>query len=229
MIYITGDTHGNFYNIENFCKRNKTTRDDVIIILGDVGLNYYGDKKDRIAKQFCQELPITLFCIHGNHEQRASNIDSYKEKIFFSNLVYFEENYPNILFAEDGLFYTIDNKRCLVVGGAYSVDKYYRLSRGWNWWSDEQIGDEVKSLIEFCLEKESPEVLLTHTCPYKYVPRETFLPQIDQSTVDNSMEQWFDKIEEQIEYKKWYCGHYHIQKSIDKIRFLFDNIEEFRI
>ena len=42
MFYITGDTHGEFSRIEQFCERIKPTRDDTTIILGDAGINYYG-------------------------------------------------------------------------------------------------------------------------------------------------------------------------------------------
>lgn len=42
MVYITGDTHGNFLTIAEFCGEQKTTADDVLIILGDAGINYYG-------------------------------------------------------------------------------------------------------------------------------------------------------------------------------------------
>ena len=71
------------------------------------------------------------------------------------------------------------------------------------------------------------DVVLSHTCPLKYEPREVFLPGIDQSTVDKSTEQWLDTIEDKLTYTKWYCGHYHLQKTIDKMQFLFESIDAF--
>ena len=67
MIYITGDTHRDFTRILFLTYQNKTTIDDIIIILGDAGINF-GDKAtdDSLKKQLSQE-PITFFCIHGNH------------------------------------------------------------------------------------------------------------------------------------------------------------------
>ena len=65
MYYITGDTHGDFTRIERFCERFKPTRDDVMIILGDAGFNFFGGKRDRLAKQRMAEMPITIFSIHG--------------------------------------------------------------------------------------------------------------------------------------------------------------------
>jgi len=42
MIYYTGDIHGGKHEIVHFTKRMNLTVDDVIVILGDVGANYYG-------------------------------------------------------------------------------------------------------------------------------------------------------------------------------------------
>ena len=69
------------------------------------------------------------------------------------------------------------------------------------------------------------DVILSHTCPLKYIPSEMFLPQINQSTVDSSTEIWLDKIEEKAKYTAWFCGHWHTNKRIDKIHFLFDECE----
>lgn len=52
-----------------------------------------------------------------------------------------------------------------------------------------------------------------------------FLPGIDQSTVDTRTERWLDTIEETVDYKAWYCGHWHINKRIDKMHFLFHGFE----
>lgn len=68
------------------------------------------------------------------------------------------------------------------------------------------------------------DIVLSHTCPLRYEPIEAFLPSIDQSTVDKSTEQWLQaEIERRLHYERWYCGHYHIEKEIDKLRFLFND------
>jgi 3-oxoacid CoA-transferase subunit A len=68
---------------------------------------------------------------------------------------------------------------------------------------------------------------LTHTCPKKYEPTEVFDKNIDQTKVDKSMEEFLDVLEESIDYDEWYCGHYHIEKDIDKIKFMHKSIIEF--
>ena len=54
-----------------------------------------------------------------------------------------------------------------------------------------------------------------------------FLKGIDQNTVDNSTEYFLDEIEANIDYNLWYCGHYHTDKTVDKIIFMFHRIVEF--
>ncbi len=225
MIYYTGDIHGSKLEIVTFCMRFEPSENDTIIILGDVGANYYGDKRDNSLKASFAELKPTIFCIHGNHEMRPWNIPTYKTKEWNGGIVWYEEEYPNILFAKDGEIYDIEGAKHLVIGGAYSVDKYYRISRGYGWWEDEQPSEEIKQYVEKQIKEKAFDVVLTHTCPFKYEPIETFLPGIDQSTVDTSTEKWLDKIEESIDYKAWYCGHWHINKRIDKMHFLFHGFE----
>ena len=55
---------------------------------------------------------------------------------------------------------------------------------------------------------------------------ESFMLGMNQSRVDKSTEQWLDGIEDRLDYKKWYCGHYHVEKRIDKIEIMFENYGE---
>ena len=92
MYYITGDTHGDFTRIERFCECFNPTRDDVMIILGDAGFNYYGGKRDQHVKQRMAEMPITIFSIHGNHEMRPGTIASYHTTEWHGGQVYADTN-----------------------------------------------------------------------------------------------------------------------------------------
>lgn len=65
IVYLTGDTHGRFDRIENFCRRQEVERENTFVILGDVGLNYFGDFRDQQRKAQLSQLPCTFFCIHG--------------------------------------------------------------------------------------------------------------------------------------------------------------------
>ena len=227
MFYITGDTHGEFYRNEQFCEEYETSKEDVMIILGDAGINFSLNERDLRLKRELAELPITLFCIHGNHEERPYMIDSYEEKEWNGGTVYWEEDFPNILFAKDGEIYDLDGKKCLVIGGAYSIDKYYRLRVGAPWFETEQPTDEIKDYVEAQLEKNDWQVdcVFTHTVPLPYEPIWAFIPGIDQSKVDKSTENWLAWIEENLSYESWYAGHYHVESQEGPIRIMYTDID----
>ena len=225
MIYITGDCHGNFNHIKTFCDKYNTTKDDILIILGDAGINYYG-LKDVKLKNELKDYPITLFCIRGNHEMRPENVFGIKQKMFCTNYVFYEEEFGNILYAIDGNIYKFNDKTYIAIGGAYSVDKYYRLENHHMWFADEQLNDIEKENV-LCKVKQTQYIhgVLSHTCPMRYIPTEWFLSMIDQSTVDSSMEEFLDTVHKNLDYDVWYCGHYHGEKTVDKVNFLYKSIK----
>ena len=228
MIYITGDIHGEVFRIAEAVARFNIGSEDIIVLLGDVGMNYYGNKcGDRHRKKRLNKLGVPMFCIHGNHEMRPGTIPSYHEVEWHGGAVYVEDDHPNLLFAKDGEVYDLNGRKTIVIGGAYSVDKWYRLQCDLNWFPDEQPSEEIKAKVEQKLHELGWRVdaVLTHTCPERYIPREAFLSGVDQATVDSSTEQWLDTIAERLDYRAWFCGHWHINKRIDKMHFLFDGFE----
>ncbi len=171
--------------------------------------------------------PIIL-CIHGNHEVTAGiqHTDLPNERMEWRDGLG-GGSLPRLLFAMDGEIFDLEGLRHLVIGGAYSVDKFYRLDRGYGWWPDEQPSQEIKEKVIRTLDACGWQVntVLSHTCPYRYEPREAFLPMIDQSTVDASTEEWLEEIERKLQYNHWFCGHWHIDKRIDRMHFLFHSVE----
>ena len=97
MVYITGDIHGSAEPLYDLFDRFQPTEEDIIVLLGDVGVNYTGRMRDRLLKQELCDMKSTFFCIHGNHENRPQNICSYQEKQWHGGRVLYEEDFPNIL------------------------------------------------------------------------------------------------------------------------------------
>ncbi len=237
--YITGDKHRNFNSVKRFCKEMKTRRKDVLIVLGDTGFNYYDDKRDDKLKSDIRSLDITLFCLHGNKENRPQNVGTYGIRSFCGGKVLYEPKYPNILFAIDGEIYTFEGKKYMVIGGAHSVDKLKCLDEGNPFWDDEMPDDEIKLRVENRLLELNNAIygMLTHTCPIDYLPTEMFMSTRQNATIkrkprkakskkifkpdiDRSTEEWLGKLEKTLDYQVWFCGHYHIDKEINKITML---------
>lgn len=208
---ITGDCHGQF---ERF-KYLDQTKNTGVIILGDSGLLYNLDENDYARKKaLCKSNLATFYCVKGNHEARPGEHLGMKlvKDDNVGGPVWIEEDFPRIRYFCDWGIYTIGDCKTLVVGGAYSVDKYYRLARGWKWFEDEQLKPfEMEACYRNTIHRNF-DLVLSHTCPYSWRPTDLFLRGIDQSTVDNSMELWMDKLKDNINWKIWLFGHYHADR-----------------
>ena len=227
MVFYTGDPHGDVAEIVKFCRQMRLQPADTLVVLGDVGANYYLNKRDIYVKEQLDACGPTVLCIHGNHECRPAHVPGYGLQDWSGGQVYAQPEYPHVLFAVDGEVYTLEGRDHLVIGGAYSVDKYYRLMRGFRWWEDEQPDEATKAKGERVLVARGWQVpvVLSHTCPFKYEPVEAFLPGIDQGSVDSSTERWLDTIDDRLTCDAWYCGHWHINKRIGRMHFLFHGFE----
>lgn len=233
MVYLTGDTHGSVDRIKRFCNRMNLGTEDVIVILGDVGLNFFLNQKDFWPKFKLSTLKPTIFCVHGNHEERPYNIHGYKEVERFGGTVYVQDAFPNIVFAKDGEIYKLPSQdgtihSVMVIGGAYSVDKEYRLLVGSPWFESEQPNDEIKSRVYESLKRNNFEVdnIFSHTLPEQFIPTEQFINGLDQSKVDRSTEAWLQEIYDKVNLRdRWFCGHWHCDKSDGKLRLLYTSYD----
>lgn len=254
-IFLVGDLHGNFEKLLTFIDKAGITKNDNIILLGDTGINYYVEPNDDShfftkdhyiykdtfksynIKDHLQSLGITLLCLQGNHDARPECIEGYQEIDCYGAKAYQQPDYPNLIFLKDGELYTIKGKTFIAIGGAYSIDKFYRQIRyesgfrNFHWFPEEQLDAVGKQRVEDTLERNCWHVdyVLSHTAPYNYMPVDAFLVSVDQSTVDNSMEKWLQTIHDRVTYKRWYCGHYHIDRLVDDIRIVMDDLIELRL
>ena len=232
-LIFTGDTHGGMATVSRIdnIKRNMPEykpEETMIVILGDAGLNFWLNNTDKKDKKILNSMNYHIYCVRGNHEQRPELIKSMTlvndENV--NNVVYMEEAFPNIRYFVDGKIYNLLGYKCLVVGGAYSVDKWYRLARaGYSkdeaetadpkkcgWFKDECLtAAEMVAIMEE-VKGESIDFVLSHTCPLSWEPTDLFLNSIDQSTVDKSMEIWLDELKDNIKWKYWLFGHYHADR-----------------
>ena len=226
---VTGDTHGRFSRIFDAALDKQYPGSIAIIILGDGGVNYYMDVSTKRTKKMLQNSGYTYYFVRGNHEERPENIESMK-LVYDSetyNYVYCEPEFPNLKYFKDGEVYLIDGRWTLVIGGAYSVDKWYRLQRGYPylWFKDEQLTQEEMSAIMTSRKNRHYDLVLTHTCPYSWQPFDLFLSGIDQSTVDNSMERWMEEFKGSITWGMWLFGHFHDDRVVENnVKMLYEKI-----
>lgn len=227
---VRGDTHGQFHWMHNGCLDDFVPEETAIIILGDAGFNYYLNKTDVRLKEEVNALGYRIYCVRGNHEARPSDIPGMEIKFDaeVNGGVYMEEDFPNIRYFKDYGKYCIDGYTVAVIGGAYSVDKWYRLynagvsskldrdytnAKKTGWFYNEQLSAlEMESAEEELCSMRDFDFVFTHTCPISWQPIDLFLSAVNQSEVDNSMELWMDELKDKITWNIWLFGHYHADR-----------------
>lgn len=190
-----------------------------LILLGDAGLNFELGLVDFYIKKSLSKLPFNYICLRGNHEARVSQVmklnpSKWKQLEKYGGTVYVEKEFPNIFYLEDGpAVYEFAGYKTLSIPGAYSVDKYIRLMNKWPWFPDEQLSEEEIQHGRDLIEKEcSFDLVISHTCPLSFEPRDLFLNSIDQSRVDKRMENYLGELEYGLDYKRWAWGHFHADR-----------------
>lgn len=96
MIYITGDTHGEFgsrFSVHSFPEQREMTKDDHMIICGDFGGIWdqrSESKNEKYWLDWLEERSFTLLFIDGNHEN-FERLNEYKEKEWHGGRVHDKE------------------------------------------------------------------------------------------------------------------------------------------
>lgn len=230
-LFLTGDTHGlldiDKLNEKAFPIQSKLTKDDYVIVAGDFGGVWYGsseflrsnseyivplehrgqsERDDYIQKWYSKRNFTTLF-IDGNHENHAL-LNSYPIIKWNGGLVH--KITDSLFHLMRGQVYEIDDKKIFTMGGATSKDRWHRTENV-SWWSSELPSEEEICCAREMLEKNgnSVDYIITHCTSSKIMRR------IDENDQSNRLTEFFSEMDTFVNYKLWFFGHYHMDKSID--------------
>lgn len=169
MIYITGDTHGNWSRLLEIDWLGK---DDYVIVCGDFGI-WTDNKNERKFLDMLNDMPFTTLFVDGNHENFDRLLgDEFNEFRWHGGMA--KEIRRNILYLERGYVYTICGKKFFTFGGASSHDiqdgiidpgKYFDYKKYPN--ITDAIHDsppgfqDFKHMLEFC-DKYTPMYRINH-------------------------------------------------------------------
>ena len=218
--FITGDTHGNFERIYNWIEKMDFNNIDInIIIAGDAGACWRKDKKDlnQIIQLHESNYNFHIWFIDGNHENfdilKTYEPDEYGIVHLSPHIHYLPRGTNLFIQTENGI------KSILCCGGADSVDKFYRIPN-LTWWADEAITQaDIDKCLEYKKNIDTVDYVITHCCPYSvFIKNSVYLitlSGINQAKVDHTSELLLDKLALDIKYKKWFFGHYHVDKQLD--------------
>lgn len=219
MIYITGDTHGNidFEKLDRYFSNRYVTTKDYLIILGDVGIVW--SEKDCFIYEYTR-LGLTVLFIDGNHEN-FELLNKFPIVEYRGAKCHYIAN--NIYHIMRGEIITINKKTFFCMGGATSIDKEMRTNRV-SWWTEESITNDDINRALTNLKKVGFKVdyVLSHCAPSSVV-KKMFGYETDCNT------DILEKFKEQIEFNKWFFGHYHENKRYGKYRCFYGEILEIPI
>lgn len=219
MVYITGDTHGNYNDfIKRIC-RYPITKDDTVIVCGDFGF-VWDDPRHRYFLAKLTVLPFMIAFIDGNHED-FSLLETYPVEDWHGGKVH--RIAGNIVHLMRGQLFIIEGKNFFTMGGAYSIDKALR-TEGVNWWSRELPDNNDYSTAGETLKKcgYKTDYVITHTVPESVI---YYIGHVPDSH-DAELTGYFEWLYRKLEFKKWFAGHFHINRLVrDNVQILLDDME----
>ena len=210
MIYITGDTHGYRNRFDELIEQGELEWDenDVFIICGDFGYIFANGPSEHAFLDELEKKPYTICFCDGNHENFPAIYSFPCEKWNGGKVHRIRKNIVHLM---RGQVYTIDGKKFFSMGGAYSRDKYMRYEN-LSWWKEELPNDaEYKEAISNLRENANKvDYIITHTAPREIIRRMGKYPDVH----DMELTGFFDWIMHEVEFKRWFFGHWHTDKNI---------------
>ena len=220
-IFLSGDSHFpaeyKRFSFKHWPLGRELSREDYVIILGDFGICWDNSKEENYWLDWFEDKPWTTLWIDGNH-QCFPLLYNYPAHLWNNGWTHILR--PHIRHLIRGQIFTLNNKTFFCMGGAASIDKYLR-KEGKSWWSD-----EIPTYIEFefaadNLRKHNMKVdyILTHTTSNRTIQKfDHYFPRFDPIT------NFLDKfIEEEVDYKINFFGHFHQDRTIDNKHILLYN------
>lgn len=221
MVLCIGDVHRDEVAQVKAAKavfKNKSPEEEnYLIVLGDFGLIWTNrDKEEQWWKEWYGEMPFTTLFLDGNHDcfDRLFSDEFKKVKMFGSQVKKISDK---VFYLQRGHIYNIQGYDCFIMGGGESIDKNRRID-GVSWWKQEMPNKAEMDLGLSNLEKHNNKVdyILSHTCSNKMfnVISEKY-DMIHKEGFEKSLRDYFDHIEDTVDFVGWYFGHYHIDEDLD--------------
>lgn len=199
-IRLIGDTHGNIDMLLT------PTDCEYTIVLGDFGVT--GKNLTKLNKHLELTGHRVLF-VDGNHEhypkiKRAKEVEMFGGKVGVYS--------TNVFWLKRGEVYEINGKKILTFGGAFSIDRIYRIE-GVSWFPEEQYSEEDYHNLCENIEKHNSkfDYILSHDCP-KHIVQYLY----GYNSYPNKTSDLLENISNTCDFSKWYFGHHHTDIKIDK-------------
>lgn len=211
MFAITGDTHGEIdigkLNTKRFPEQNGMTKSDYLIVCGDFGCIWYGDKRDEYWLNWLNEKPFTTLFVDGNHEN-FNLLHTYPVVDFFGGSAH--QIKQSVLHLMRGEVFEINGKKIFTMGGASSHDKAYR-KEGKSWWPEEMPSNAEYDHALETLDRHNwrVDMVVTHCAP------DSMQRQVADWYEHDKLTNFLQIVRHDLIYGGWYFGHYHVDRRLN--------------
>ncbi len=209
MIYITGDTHGNY---ERLSSRSLAFMQpgDTLIVCGDFGFVWDGSPKEASILKKLGNRRYRICFIDGTHENFRL-LGKYADTEWQGGLA--ARISGNLYHLKRGSVFTIENKKIFVMGGGELPDAEYRSA------DSAESRPEMPSKPDFLRAVSSLEAcnykvdyIITHEPPSTV--REFLTMKDPENATVSALNSFLNELSVQCEYSKWYFGSLHVDKFI---------------
>lgn len=204
MIWMISDPHGG-ENVNGFRRFLEMRREeDLLFILGDLGLRFRDTEENRSFDRWFQSLKIPMVVVDGNHEN-FPYLYSLPQEPWCGGTVYRLSETAVLL--RRGDLYTVEGKTFLTMGGCRSSAKWKEMGL---WHPEEDPNEEEISNAYRNLERCGNRVdyILTH----KY---EDFRGRDLGDRGAMTLEGLTKFMDENVTFRHWYAGHGHVHQAVD--------------
>lgn len=180
-----------------------------MIICGDFGLVWRDSSEERQWLKWLEDKPWTTLWIDGNHENFA-RLKAFPTERWHGGLI--QKITPHIFHLCRGQIFQLEEYRIFAMGGAESHDKKYRKS-GVSWWEEELPTETEIQDARIALEQANwnVDIVLTHSLSTR-IQHEMFE---GLSYTDNRLTDFFQELDEKLDFRLWFSGHYHLSQRYD--------------
>ena len=230
-LFVTGDVHGDidYRKLKDFRKlmKHDLTLDDCLIICGDFGILWDSERHDRYFKERVYgDFPCTILWICGNHEN-FDTLYSYPVETWNGGKIHrITDRIFHLMRGEVFTLPTIDTEtKIFAFGGAMSTDRGYDTGNNRYWWpqelpSQDEIDNASKNLASH---SNNVDYIFTHDGP------RTALQVIMGGALrltEKIFSSFLESLAHTVDFKGWYFGHHHNDKSHDKYQCMYNGIRE---
>lgn len=202
MIYLISDVHGSmdFCGLREYCEI--ANKEDLLIILGDVGLAFEKTEENRAFTEYFLTIDKNIAIIDGNHDNFAY-LNRFPREEWNGGIV--SRLTENIVHLRRGNIYEIDGKHFFAFGGCKSSPKW--KERGLWYEGEEPCEEELTCAYDNLRQCEyAVDYILMHK--YEQIP--------PRGTVSKDLQELTSFIEGNVQYKHWYSGHWHKFQQVDE-------------